>query len=432
MQKSGADIGRRRGAIGGVTRLIAGLYENKPASGFQYLAYWGDRLSIVKPAYAQTTGGTGFNALNFLMDTWRSFRNITYFLFVIIFMVMGLAIMFRIKISPQVVVTIQSAIPKLVIALVLVTFSYAIAGLMIDLMYVVIALLPVIIDPGGAWDSLLHIISVAAGHPVPVENLGVIGMFVHILGVGFSAAFAIGRSLVDVPLQTLHGMVTAGGSSVEWDNLSRVLTQVLGFGLGVIITLIFGFIMLFVFFRIFLLLLSSYIGIIFRVIFAPFQLMLTALPGFEGGVGSWLRGLMADLAVFPAVLAMILLSAKLSTLPDTGAWLPPFLRLEVVPSSTAAATTIPASFVGSLIAFGILMMTPKVGEMVKEALKQPPFKYGSAIGEAVGAAGRPFGLTKAYGVGVLTQHVEEARISGKPVPLAKGVLSFLKTAGWAR
>jgi len=49
-------------------------------------------------------------------------------------------IMLRVKISPQAVVTVQSAIPKLITTLILVTFSYAIAGLVIDLCNLVEAL----------------------------------------------------------------------------------------------------------------------------------------------------------------------------------------------------------------------------------------------------------------------------------------------------
>ena len=44
--------------------------------------------------------------------------------------------MFRQRISPQAVMTIQAALPKVIIALIMVTFSYAIAGFMIDISYV--------------------------------------------------------------------------------------------------------------------------------------------------------------------------------------------------------------------------------------------------------------------------------------------------------
>ena len=47
-------------------------------------------------------------------------------------------VMFRANISPQAVATVQDSLPRIVIALVLVTFSYAIVGLMIDLMFVIL------------------------------------------------------------------------------------------------------------------------------------------------------------------------------------------------------------------------------------------------------------------------------------------------------
>ena len=45
-------------------------------------------------------------------------------------------IMFRVKINPQTVVSLQTMIPKLVTTLILITFSFAIAGLVIDMIYV--------------------------------------------------------------------------------------------------------------------------------------------------------------------------------------------------------------------------------------------------------------------------------------------------------
>ena len=125
------------GAVGATSDLIASLYANPPASSAYYLADLGQRLNLTQPVYAQ---GIGFPGLNPLLDLWKAARNVAYTFFIFIFLIIGFAIMFRAKINPQTVVTIQSAIPKAVVALILVTFSYAIAGLMIDLMYLVIGL----------------------------------------------------------------------------------------------------------------------------------------------------------------------------------------------------------------------------------------------------------------------------------------------------
>ena len=55
--------------------------------------------------------------------------------------VIGFMVMFRRKIDPKTVITVQNALPKIVLALLLVTFSYAIAAFMIDLMYLVMAII---------------------------------------------------------------------------------------------------------------------------------------------------------------------------------------------------------------------------------------------------------------------------------------------------
>lgn len=122
------------GAVGVTTGLIASLYENSPASGIVYFADLLNNIGLSTPAYAQE--GIGFGSLSPLLGLWKAFRNIAYLLFVIVFVGVGFAIMFRVRLSPQAVLTIQSALPRLVVALLLITFSYAIAGLLIDLSYV--------------------------------------------------------------------------------------------------------------------------------------------------------------------------------------------------------------------------------------------------------------------------------------------------------
>jgi len=66
---------------------------------------------------------------------------------------MAFMIMFRVRISPQTVITVQSALPKIIFTLILITFSYAIAGFLIDLMYVVIGIFSFIVTQGGIFDG---------------------------------------------------------------------------------------------------------------------------------------------------------------------------------------------------------------------------------------------------------------------------------------
>ena len=64
---------------------------------------------------------------------WGQSRNIAYMFFVVAMIVIGFMIMFRNKIGGQVLVSISNSIPQLIICLVLVTFSFAIAGIMLDI-----------------------------------------------------------------------------------------------------------------------------------------------------------------------------------------------------------------------------------------------------------------------------------------------------------
>jgi hypothetical protein len=124
------------GALGFVGRGIAATYDF-PASGGQYLAYIGNNFGLTKTANAAFGTGEGFRGLSPFIPIWTSFRNVAYLFFVLIFVIIGLGIMFRIKIDPRSVMTIQNAIPKIIIALVFITLSYAIVGFLVDMMRVV-------------------------------------------------------------------------------------------------------------------------------------------------------------------------------------------------------------------------------------------------------------------------------------------------------
>src|SRR3989344_5840422 len=129
-------ITQGKGALNATAGLVAGLYSTPPASGVGYFAQKIQDFNPVKPAYAQE--GVGFSALSPVQPLWTIFRNASYVGFVIVFVIMGFMIMFRAHISPQAVATVQDSIPRIVVALILVTFSYALAGLMIDLMFLII------------------------------------------------------------------------------------------------------------------------------------------------------------------------------------------------------------------------------------------------------------------------------------------------------
>ena len=143
LQKAGLPdeaLAKSGGAIGFMGNMIATLY-TPPLHTADYFQNLAQNFGINKKAYAQTTGGTGFQGLSPLINVWSAFRNIVYLFLVIVFIVIGLAIMLRIKIDPRTVMSIQNQIPKIIIGILVVTFSFAIAGFLIDLMWVSIYLI---------------------------------------------------------------------------------------------------------------------------------------------------------------------------------------------------------------------------------------------------------------------------------------------------
>lgn len=121
-----ADKMRQQSAVSELNNYIASIYMHPPASSYAFVNDVGQTLGFIpKQAYAQ---GIGFTTLSPLLPIWKVFRNIAYALLAIIMMVVGFLVMFRKKIDPKTVVTVQNALPKIVVSLILITFSYAIVG----------------------------------------------------------------------------------------------------------------------------------------------------------------------------------------------------------------------------------------------------------------------------------------------------------------
>src|SRR5690606_18904813 len=76
--------------------------------------------------------GTGFQLLQPIQAFWGWSVNIVYGILILIIIGIAFAIIFRNNLGGSQVVTIQSAIPSIALAMILVPLSYAISGLFID------------------------------------------------------------------------------------------------------------------------------------------------------------------------------------------------------------------------------------------------------------------------------------------------------------
>lgn len=338
---------------GGATSFLAGLvgnlYTNPPASSIEYLADLGSTLGLVKPAYAQ---GIGFNAFSPLLPLWKTFRNITYLGFIIVFVIVGFMVMFRKKIDPRTVVTIQEALPTIVLTLIVVTFSYALIGLLIDMVQFLNYLIVNIIvkKPGGIDFFVANDQRITTFFQQNIFNLiwdfnpSVEKLASGLSNVAFKGDVLIAKGLVDIGVKAIF-----------------------------VIALFFNM------FKVFFMLLGSYIGIVLATLFAPLQALMGALPGGKNPL-DWIRGLVANLLVFPATLTMLLIAYQF-TAPQGAAWTS--LNGSVVLQNFTWAPPFmgdwPAPGVGPLIGFGIIMAIPGVGNAIKQMME---VKEGGLAGEA--------------------------------------------------
>lgn len=312
------------GLIGKTTQAIAFLY-TPPASGTTYMADLFRSAHIIPQAQAQ---GLGFASLDPVLEAWKVFRNVAYFFFVVVFLVIGFMIMFRQKINGQTVVTAQQAIPGIIISLIFVTFSYAIAGFLIDLMYLLMYLMIGLFNPQGGTELMS-------------KNFLQLGWDV-VTGVNNNGAF-----------QSMNEAVKTFAESVDTSTVGDVLGWIGGVTLGLIVSVA----VLIGVFKLFFELLKTYITIIISIVVAPLLLMMGAIPG-KNNFGYWIKLVFGNLLAFPMVLFSLILY-ELFTKGDlsVGGFVPPYL---VGRGS--------GSVIMTLVGIGIIMIIPELITEMKKGL----------------------------------------------------------------
>lgn len=390
------------GGVMGTTAQLTAATFSPPASGVQYLAELKDGF-LGKPAYAQ---GVGFSSLRTLLPVWRSFRNVTYILSSLIFIIMGLMIMFRIKISPQAVITIQTAIPQLITTLILITFSYAIAGLIIDFSYFFQASFVTLVAGNIVNNPITKIISVIL--TLTGSSLKSIIPSVGNLTVPDWGTFS---SLLIFPVITTAMMGTILGITIG--SMLGLPGIILGSAVGGIGSIVIGIVvmiaMLFWLISFCFGLFKCYATVIFKIIIAPLEIAMGAFPGSKLGFNSWITDLIANVMVFPITIVFLVMSNKiifemiigsgtvtlqnlinLVTLhPDkiTSMWAPSILA----PANNITGA-LPYTALLSVCAIGIatLMLLSKLPELIPQAIFMlKPSAWETAIGQGLDMSRNP-------------------------------------------
>lgn len=356
------------GAIGTVSSLITALYMNPPIRSVDYLASMGKDFGIIKEANAQV-GGSGNLVLNPVIALWRASRNISYVFITIIFMIIGLMVMFRNKINPQTVISAQAALPGLIVGLILITFSYFLAALAVDFSFIGINVVGTYFESAQISAGNVGIGTTSPAGTALNESLGdknvfsLLSPFVGSIERGdvekalnvlwdqirdrsFSAESLI-RTLTGFAAYQFGASIGAGFGAITGGGLCLVgapftgglsalasipLCSKIGEAVGTFvapsalgaagalnppwvmafaISFIMVFIMLYAMGKLFLRLINSYISIIFYTIIGPFLLLISALPGRQGMATGWVKGILGNVLAFPAVGAGIYLAGYL-------------------------------------------------------------------------------------------------------------------------
>lgn len=392
------------------------MYAQPPATTAQYLAYVGEQAGFIPKSYAQ---GITYARLQPIFPLWRLFRNLAFMGLTIIMFFIGFMIMFRNKVNPQTVAKIENTIPKLVVTMVLIALSLPIAAFIIDLMYVAIAASVTavssvmtasgidLLKPSDTWEQTFN--QWTGNEFTYFNNAGAVAVRDFTTGgVGklFKWAFVLptmlnGSEVVTAPtgqaiagfslLKMMFGAIGGVISLIGLIFIGNVTETINAFDyISPLIALIISLILIFSFFRLFFILLSSYVQIVISVIFSPLILVLNAMPG-QNSFDSWWRGLVGNCGAFVITAVMLYTVYCVNVL--INATKAPFW---VAPMIAGDGDILTPSMM-MLVTVGIVNLIPHMIKTFKEKIKAKAlFPIGmstitepvtSSLGRAVGLAG---------------------------------------------
>lgn len=200
-------------------------------------------LATINPLTAPTAQASGTDELaqvRFIINLWRYFLNMAYVMMVVVIVAIGFLIMFRFNIDPRTVVSVENSIPRIIVALVLMTFSFAFAGLILDLSRIV----ALMFFPDRSFFGVGQ-----------VSDITIIAAFTAVVGGMIGLAFASGPAMPFIAL----GIVLAG---------------------FYILTLIFNILYQIMY---------RYAQFILMTILAPLIFALSAVPNFSSLASGWFK-----------------------------------------------------------------------------------------------------------------------------------------------
>lgn len=211
---------------------------------------------------------------------WDRIRLISYIFFVVILIVAGFMIMFRHKIGGQLAVSVFNTLPNIIIALILVTFSFAIVGLLLNIGVMLINVIASVL--GTSADTAIQV-----QHPFSLFTSIFSG---ELKSLGFKFA---GSLLVALILGIIAATVTGPTGLVTAATAGTVF--------ALLIALVIAGVVIWASIRVYITLLTAYLGLILNTIMAPVYLTFSAFPGQGYLVQDWLNRIITGVLTFPVV-----------------------------------------------------------------------------------------------------------------------------------
>jgi hypothetical protein len=388
-----------------------------PASGIETAASAISGAGLIPGSYAAT--GFGFQVLSPFKAIWTQIRNVAFAIMVLIILIEAFAVMFRTKLDSKDSINIENYIPQIIAVLILIQLSFAIAGFLIDIMYVSIMLIYFTLAPlmpqnaqvdyqsflaryffGNPYNLFSTILGALTGNlggktlgfdtsglettgalyqTIPHDIIFMFGNEIGFLIIGIIDFFVV---------KWLFGVIGGGGFQM----LGRLFARgaggaaaALGAGgavagvIGVLVggaiaykipILIVGFILfliiLYVTFQVFVMMLRAYIMILLLTIFAPLYILMTLVPGNSFGIQLWLKSLISELVVYPVVFGFIFTLSAINKASQ---------NLTTTASSTISLPFVPAVNAGFMFLIGLvgISLLPKFVDAIRGLIARSAF-----------------------------------------------------------
>lgn len=185
-------------------------------------------MFLKNTAFAQEIDTSNFAGFPVILNIWKLTRNLAFGLMAVFMLVTGVMIMMRKQIDPRTSVTIQYAIPRIIIVLVLIAFSYAIGALGVALIRPLasVALEPirqvtgVTLSPALTWAAITYGAFNGVGQSFTTVLLIIIAtavlvlLFLMLIIKGLMAYIKILVGVITAPIQFAWGAIPGNEESI--------------------------------------------------------------------------------------------------------------------------------------------------------------------------------------------------------------------------